>query len=65
MSTKNDVAARRKAPLATPSDLSTESIKEISGSLNPLSGRIRTLSEDEELSLAHERPTLPRLPSSA
>jgi starvation-inducible DNA-binding protein len=36
MSTKNNVAARRKTPLATPSDLSTKSIKEISGSLNAL-----------------------------
>jgi RNA polymerase sigma factor (sigma-70 family) len=33
--------------------------------IRSLSGPIRTLSEDEELSLAHERPTLPRLPSSA
>jgi starvation-inducible DNA-binding protein len=43
MSTENDLVARRKAPLRTPSDISPESVKEISGALNALLADVFTL----------------------
>jgi starvation-inducible DNA-binding protein len=43
MSTKNDLETRRKAPLATPSDISPKSVKDISGALNALLADVFTL----------------------
>src|ERR1700735_3072311 len=36
MSTKSELSARRKAPLATPSDIDPKSVQEITGALNAL-----------------------------
>ena len=49
--------ARREAPLATPTDLTSNATKDLSGALTTLlAGRIRALSQDQEFSLAHVGP---------
>ena len=43
MSSKAELETRRKAPLATPSDMSPEAVKDISGALNALLADVYTL----------------------
>ena len=56
-STKGDmskVAARRKAPLETPTDLKSNAVRDVSAALNFAARRhLRALRQDQELPLAH------------
>ena len=57
-----ELKQRRRAPVDTPTDLSAEATRDIAGAMNAILADVFALySEDQELSLAHERATLSRL----
>jgi hypothetical protein len=58
----DDLKERRRASVDTPTNLSVEATRDIAGAMNAILADVFALySEDQELSLAHERATLSRL----
>jgi starvation-inducible DNA-binding protein len=53
---------RRNSPLATPSDLGANAVRDVSGALTILLADVFSLyPQDQKLSLAYVGPALPRL----